>query len=142
MTPLPWDGTHRVEETRQEWIHSQLPAPPEPGPGLCPGGPECIPRAHRPQEGTRALRGQGAGSDDACLSSNAVTAVAWDSVCGLRATHASLTPTWATPAITSCSPAVKVKTPSLCPRSAGLRSPKLHLGEVSAAPQGQSIWAG
>lgn len=76
------------------------------------------------------------GSDGVSLSSNAVTAVAWDSACGPRASRVSLTPTWATPATKSCSPAVRAKTLSLCPTSAGLRSPRPYHGEVGAGPPG------
>ena len=87
----------------------------------------------------------GLGSDHPFLSSNAVTAAAWGSACGLRASPVSPTPTLATPATMSCSPAVRAKTPSLCPRSAGLQSLRPHHGEVRAAPQarpGASGWRG
>ena len=91
----------------------------------------------------RGPSGRGAGrwgrpglsSDRPFLSSNAVTAAAWGSACGLRARLASPTPTSATPATTSCSPAVRAKTPSLCLRSAGLQSLRPYHGEVGAAPQ-------
>ena len=103
------------------------------------GGPESVSWALRPW----------GRPDRMFLSSNAVTAVAWGSACGLRASRASPTPTSATHATTSCFPAVRVKTPSLCPRSAGLQSLRLYHGEVGAAPQarrggqwvmGESCW--
>lgn len=67
------------------------------------------------------------------LSSNAVTAVAWGSVCGPRASCVNPTPTWATLATTSCSPAVRAKTPSLCLRSASLQSLKPNHRKVGTA---------
>lgn len=85
----------------------------------------------------RWARGPGCSSDCMSPSSNAVTAVAWDSVCGLRASHASPTPTWAIPATTSCFPAVREKTLLSCPRSVRLRSLSLHHREVGIT----SPWA-